>query len=179
MHFAQQNEFVGAYGTYSILHPLGYGTILKKIKGGAPVRSAVEQYNIHKLANGFESALLTIPKAYDLSSNDSYTMEHMIIGGTYIPSKDYKYFPTLISELNKFYGYMISHGYFPYKFTILYCPNNTFLLFDFSLFGSFSKGMVKFKHIRSPIHLMMAEHTYGLLSFLIVDEKIEEYAVEF
>ena len=180
MHFAQHNEFVGAYGTYSILHPLGYGKLLKKVKHGAPVRSAVEQYTIHKLANDFESDLLRIPKAHDLISPTSYTMEHIITGGTYIPSKDYKHFPSLITELNKFYGFMVLQGYFPYKFTILYnATNSNFILLDFSLFGDYSNGAVKLRHILSPIPFLIAERTYGLISFFVVQEKIDEYAVEF
>lgn len=185
LHFAQRNEFVGAHGLYSIIHPLGYGKILKKMKRGAPVRSAVEQYEIHCIANRFVSPILKIPKAYELFGTDSYSMEHILPHGEFIPFQHYKQFPGLMCELNRFFGYMVSEGYFPYKFTILYYPGDIFILLDFSLFGSYNNGMVKFKHRIRPVQLMVAEYMYGLLSFLIfeeksqiIQEKIEVYPVD-
>ena len=174
MHFIQRNEFVGAYGQYSIIHPLGYGKILKKVKRGAPVRSAFEQYEIQRLANGFVSSALCIPIAHELYSTDGYIMEHMPPGGVFIPSSSYKYFPTLIEEFNKFFCYMVHNGYFPYKFSILCYPDNTFVLLDFSQFGAVQRGLIKFKHIKCPIYLMLAEVHYGIMSFVTSQTNEEE-----
>jgi hypothetical protein len=166
IHFAQVNEFVGAIGQHSIIHPLGYGKVLKRIHRGAPVRSAVEQHMIHSIAADFSSPLIHIPKVYELIDTRSYTMEYLLPGGVLVSSENYVSFPSLIRELNKFFYHMFSNGYFPYNFTILYYPNNTFALFDFSEFGSVDNGLIQFKHLLHPIHLTLAEQTYGILRFI-------------
>jgi hypothetical protein len=191
MHCIQNNEFVGAYGKYSIIHPIGYGKILKKIKHGAPVRSAVEQYEIQRIANNFDSSMLYVPKVHEVCGADSYIMEHVPPGGVFIPSSSYKYFPSLIQEFNKFFGFMVYNGYFPYNFSLVYyTEHNKFVLFDVSQFGLVQRGLIKFKHIKYPIHLMVAEINYGLMSFVTssktndeqrvgASEKIEVCEVEF
>jgi hypothetical protein len=166
MHFAQVNEFVGAHGQFSVISPIGYEMILKKVRKGAPVRSATEQHTIHELAAQFCSPVLKIPRVYDLIDSKSYIMEHRP-PGNYVPSQAYKGHQILIQELVRFYQFMVNSGYYPFGFTILQHPDGTYSLFDFGQFGSVEKDHVKFKHLIKPIHNLLADRIYGILNFLL------------
>jgi hypothetical protein len=173
MHCAQSNEFVGAYGAHSIIHPIGYGTVLKTLRrtsGKLCVHSAAEQFQIHSIAAEFESGVLCIPKPYELIHNAAYTMEFILPGGVYLPPNRYKHFPPLIREFNKFFGHMYKAGYFPYKFSIIAYPENKFALFDFGNFGSVQNGIIKLRGLDFLMDLMEAEHRFGILSFLLDEE---------
>ena len=187
MHSSQVNEFVGAHGSNSIIHPMGYGRVCKTVRRSSRfIRSAVEQYEIHTIASTYESVMLRVPKVYELLNKDSYTMEHIYPGGVYIDPTNYKRVPNLIQEFNRFYGFMFYHGYFPFNFTLLGFPENTFVLLDFSQFGTVQNGRIKLKHINFPLHIWMAERCFGLYSFINneelssdTQEKIEVCAIEF
>jgi len=173
MHPAQQNEFVGAFGKNHVLSPLGYGIYLKTVVRGSPVRSAVEQFEIQRIAQEFDSPILYIPKVLKLISSTSYTMEQVYYG-TYLAPKHYRFSQALLKELVRFYFYMNERGYFPYGYTVLAFPGGQFVLFDVSQFGTVSGSQVYFKHIGRRLPILEAEIHYGLVQMLVEHpEKIE------
>ena len=177
MHFAQSNEFVGAVGAHSVIHPIGYGMVLKtnrRTGGKLLTRSAIEQFQIHSIAADFPSTILKIPKPHELINNSTYTMEFILPGGIYLPPNQYKHFPTLIHEFNRFFGFMFRAGFFPYKFTILAYPDNKFVLFDFGHFGTVQNNIIKLRHLKYTIDLAEAESRFGILSFLLEIRKDSE-----
>ena len=168
MYAAQQNEFLGVIGHNHVISPIGYGRVLKTVKRGASVRSATEQHAIHTIAAQYFSPILRIPRVYECVSNHTYVMEH-VPPGHFVSPTFYKNGELFLEELNRFFKYMLSEGYFPYNFTILYHEDHTFSLLDFSQFGTYANEFVKFKHLIHPIHLFEAERHFGILSFLLSD----------
>lgn len=166
MHPAQSNEFLGAIGQHHIISPIGYGKIVKTVRRGALVRSATEQHTIHSIAAQFLSPLILIPSVYEIVDRCSYIMAHMP-PGHYVRTELFKTNMEFLSELNRFYKYMMAEGYYPYNFTILYHTWGQFTLMDFSQFGTYQEGLVQFKHLKGPIDLFTAERHYGILSFIV------------
>lgn len=169
MYAAHSNEFVGAIGTNSILSPMGYESIVKTIrKGTSKVWSAQTQFDIHTIAYRFTSNIIKIPRPLELMNEKSYSMEH--IGCCiFVSPQFYKCNNEFFNELQQFYMYMVSEGYFPYNFTILCDQSGKFCLLDFSQFGTVSRGLVKFKHLSRPIEIFTADKMYGILSFVLAD----------
>lgn len=172
------NEFVTTYGKHSILTPLGYRKIQKTMRRGAKTQSVVTQFEIHTIALRFVSPVLKFPQLFELVDNRSYVMEHLI-DYTVMPSYLYRSNLYLIQELNRFYSYMISEGYFPCNFTLLLNKDGTYTMVDFSQFGYYQKGQVSLKHMKTHLSLFDADQAYGMLSFLLSEivyigsEKIE------
>lgn len=168
MHPAQVNPFVGARGLNHLISPIGYNLIQKNILRGSNVRSAVEQYEIHCQAYEFQSDVLKIPRPECLCGTYCYVME-AAPSGYYFDARNYRRDHAFLHELNRFYHHMISRGYYPHGFTCLDHTNGTYSLLDFSQFGSVQGGMIRFKHLASPINMLDAEKSYGLVSFLFPD----------
>ena len=171
MHAAQLNEFLGAIGQHHVISPIGYNKVVKSVRRGAPVRSAAEQHAIHTVAAQFFSPLISVPPVYDLINRNAYIMGH-IAPGHYVRPEIYKTNMNFLQELNRFYKYIISEGYYPYNYTVLYHDWGQFTLLDFSQFGTYQGGLVQFKHLKTPIDLFEAERHYGMLSFLVSTEII-------
>lgn len=142
---------------------------MKTVRRGAPVRSAAEQHTIHNIAAQFFSPLILIPRVYELLDARSYLMDH-VAPGHYVRTDIYKTNMNFIQELNRFYKYMIAEGYYPFNYTILYHETGQFTLMDFSQFGTYQGGAVRFKHLKQPIDLFEAERHYGMISFLVTAE---------
>jgi len=171
MHPAQSNEFVGAIGQHHVISPIGYSKVVKTIRRGAPVRSAVEQHSIHCIAAQFFSPLIVIPPVYELLDRCSYLMSH-IPPGRYVRTEIFKTDMKFLGELNSFYKFMMAEGYYPFNYTVLYHEWGQFSLIDFSQFGTYQDGLVQFKHLKSPISLFDAERHYGILSFVVTTELV-------
>lgn len=171
MHAAQLNEFLGAIGQHHVISPIGYNKVVKSVRRGAPVRSAAEQHAIHTVAAQFFSPILVIPPVFELLDNYSYVMYH-VPPGQYVRPSIFKSNMQFLSELNRFYKHMMAEGYYPFNYTILYHESGQLTLLDFSQFGTLNNGMIKFKHLTSPISLFDAERHYGILSFLVTTEEV-------
>jgi hypothetical protein len=174
MHAAQFNEFVGAIGHHHIISPIGYGKIMKTVVRGTPVRSATEQHAIHVIAAQFFSHILYVPRVYELVDQRSYVMAHLL-PGHYVSSEFYKTNMEFLKELNRFFKFMMAEGYYPFNFTILHHETGMYSLLDFSQFGTYHRGTVRFKHLLNPISLFDAERNYGILSFLVSHEMIIDH----
>jgi hypothetical protein len=167
-HATQLNPFVGARGLNHLISPIGYNLVHKIVGRGANVRSAREQYEIHTYAYEFKSDILKIPKPECLIDSNSYLMEH-VPQAYFLDPRAYRTDHPFLHELNRFYHHMISLGYYPHGFTVLNHTNGTYTLLDFSQFGSVQGGMIRFKHLLYPIHILEAEKSYGFVSFLFPD----------
>lgn len=136
------NEYVAVYGSHHIIEPIGYNIIHKIIKRLAPVRSAHEQYEIHKIATEFVSDVVKIPKVHDIVSKQSYTMEHLYDFAQVRPS-DYAKIPQLFVALLEFQQFMKDRGYWAYGYSVLVTWGK-FYVVDFSGFGAIDGHYVKF-----------------------------------
>lgn len=179
-HFSDsthQNEFIGTRGSFHLISPIGYNTVMKNSFSGSNARSALEQFEIHSFAAQFESAKLFIPKPIELVHYYAYTMEQ-IFDGVLIHPYYYKQHLHLLQELYRFYKHMEACGYFPYNYSIFLHQNKFYTLLDFSCFGTLSNGFVRFKHLSMPISILDAEKTYGFASLLMRDCALEEVESE-
>ncbi len=91
-------------------------------------------------------------------------MEH-IYEGVLLRSTKYYEYPDLMAALEGYIFYMIAEGYFPHGYSIFRLPDDTFVLLDFSRFGTVVDMAVRFKHYRSPIPMGLAHAMFGLVSF--------------
>ncbi len=106
-------------------------------------------------------------------------MQH-IYGGVLIRSSYYHEHPDLYDALEEYMNYMIDEGYFPYGYDIYRVYDGTYVLLDFSNFGTVSNMQVRFKKYKAPMYLGLAHAHFGLVSFgtfhdweLLSSEKIE------
>jgi hypothetical protein len=167
-----QNEFIGTHGSFHMISPVGYGQVVKNVLRGAHVRSAKEQFEIHSTAAQFTSAKLRIPRPLELVHCYAYAMEQ-IYDAVLVHPLLLKHYIDLLPELNRFYKHMEHNGYFPYNYSLFIHPDRTFSLLDFSCFGTLSLGYVRFKHLREPIPILLAETTYGFTSLLFADYEFD------
>ncbi len=134
--------------------------MIRKIrKRGARVRSAYDQYTIHCISYDFVSDVLKIPKPHSYDE-DSYVMDQFH-DACYIPERQYSTFPSLVVALLSYTQYMISNGYWPYKYSIFRCGAQFFLI-DMSRYGYIDSNRVKFP--KDPTAYTMDEATafYGM-----------------
>lgn len=151
-------EFTSVLGSSHLMMPIGYNQVRKMIISRF-VRSAVEQWEIHKLALLFESPLLYIPQLYNLESAGAYTMEQFYEGQLLAP-EDYYYNSFFMSELERFKRHMIECGYWPFGFKVFHDNRHgRYILIDFSRFGSIDRGRIRFPKIKQIFTLEEAEDT--------------------
>ena len=163
-------EYVAAYGSHHIIEPIGYNIVHKIIKRRAPVRSAPEQYDIHKIAEGFVSDIITIPKVHNLVSRQSYTMEH-IYDTVKVNPDDYMRIPNLFVALLEFQQFMTERGYWAYGYSVLATLDKYYLV-DFSGFGAIDGYYVKFPK-NATVHRLCDLQGYFELELPSKTEKIE------
>jgi hypothetical protein len=175
-------EFNSISGTNHLLQPLAYNRVRKIILQGRKVRSAVEQFTIHTFARDFRSSLIYFPEPYEVDGPRSYTMQ-MIIDGDVVKPADYFKHPALFFELARFKEFMMRQHFWPFGYNIIKYKA-VYILFDFSLFGTIERGLVKFPKIARRIPLAEAETAFqawaGVPSmlFLQMDEPIDKELLE-
>jgi hypothetical protein len=151
-------EFTSVLGSCHRLEPIGYNQVRKMVVSRF-VRSAVEQWEIHKLALLYESPLLHIPQLYNLESAGAYTMEQFYEGSILSP-EDYYFHSFFMSELERFKRHMVDCGYWPFGFKVFHDSRRArYTLIDFSRFGSIDRGRVRFPKIQKVFTLEEAEDT--------------------
>ena len=126
-----------------IIQPLAYNRLKKIRKLGAPVHSANEQYEIHKVAHEYPSNLIRIPKPHYVDGR-GYVMDVVYTLKSFIPHHKYCGFPELVAELVNFMNYMFQNGYWIHGFSIFQTIDLRFVLLDFSMFGHCQGNKVKF-----------------------------------
>lgn len=143
-----------------IIQPIAYNRIRKIRKRGARTRSAYDQYLIHCVVYDFVSDILKAPKPYEYDDN-SYVMDQ-IPDAQFVPERYYGKFPELVVALLSFSQYMISNGYWPYKYSIFRMNDRQFILIDVSLFGFIDSKKVKFPKNPTIYTLEEASLFYGI-----------------
>lgn len=141
-----------------ILQPLAYNQIKKIRKLGAPVHSAKDQYEIHKVAYEYPSNVLRIPTPRYVDGS-GYVMDTVYTLKTFIPHHRYCEFPELVAELVNFMNYMFQNGYWMYGFSVFQTIDSRFVLLDFSTCGHCDKNRVKFPK-DSHIYSLDEAHTF-------------------
>jgi hypothetical protein len=164
------NEYVAVYGSHHIIEPIGYNIVHKIIKQRALVRSAPEQYEIHKIAEEFTSDIMTIPKVYNLVSKQSYTMEY-IYDTVKVNPGDYMRTPNLFVALIEFQQFMMERGYWAHGYNVLAALGRYYLV-DFSGFGAIDGDYVKFPK-NATIHRLCDLQGYFELELPSESEKID------
>ena len=159
-------EFVSHVGSGHLIKPIGYHTVLKRCISGTQARSAKEQFEIHTISLQWATceSVLRFPQIGEMVDDYGYTMEH-IYGGVCIRPSTYCRYPGLLEAIEDYILYMIDEGYFPHGYTIFRVPDGTFVLLDFSHFGTVSNMQVRFKMYRGPISLGLAHAMFGAISF--------------
>jgi hypothetical protein len=170
-------EFTSVLGSCHLMIPIGYNQVRKMIISRF-VRSAVEQWEIHKLALLYESPLLYIPQLYNLETAGAYTMEQFY-DGKLLKDEDYYVHSFFMSELERFKRHMIACGYWPFGFKIFHDNRSgRYILIDFSRFGSIDRGRVRFPKIQKIFTLEEAEDTlwtyYPVTQPVVRDELLDD-----
>ena len=132
-------EFGSIFATQHTIEPIGYNEI-RKTRIGTNLRSAVEQFEIHCIAQEFQSDILRIPKPCRLESHRSYVMEH-IHDCVKIPSSMLSKIHDLDVELLRFKQWCMDRSLYPMFFSVLRSPSH-YILVDFSRFGVIDRGLV-------------------------------------
>jgi hypothetical protein len=153
------SAFRNVYGSHHIIVPYDHGFIIKKIYRHG-VRSACEQFEIHKLAADFIHPLLRAPRIGILINAKSYSMEQLFVYQKVHPIFIYAY-TQLKEALISYSDYMITCGYFPYGYSILF-SGSQFIITDFSKYGSIQYDRVYFKHLRTFMSLSEAQTKFGV-----------------
>jgi hypothetical protein len=156
-------QYKNIYGLRHVVYPHDKGYVVKRIlKSG--VRSATEQYEIHKIACDFKHELLRAPCVGELLDSKSYSMEQI-----YEYHKLHPFildmYPPLKEALRAYSDYMKSHGYFPYGYTIL-ISDLKFIIIDFSQYGSIQGDRVYFKHLKRILPLSVGQELYDTPSYM-------------
>jgi hypothetical protein len=133
-------EFGSISASRHTIEPIGYNELRKTTRIGTNVRSATEQYEIHCIAQEFQSDILRIPTPYRLESHRSYVMEH-VQDCTKLPSSSLSKLHELDLELLRFKQWCIDRYLFPMFFSILRSPSH-YILVDFSRFGVMDRGLI-------------------------------------
>ena len=156
-------EFLSVEGKNHIIEPVGYNIVRKRIKRGKMLRSAPEQFAIHKVASEFRSIDLCIPPPIVCESVYAYTMLQLYQGRIVPPTE---YFPrfNLYSDICNFKTFMLERGFMLRDFFIMEVFPNKFALLDFSRFGIVAGGKVRFPKDPETYTLLNAEIQFGLFN---------------
>jgi hypothetical protein len=154
-------EFLSVEGNNHIIEPIGYNMVRKRIKKGKMLRSAGEQYEIHRVATEFRSSCLCIPPPGVYESPTAYTMMQIYECRKISPDE---YFPRfdLYLDLCNFKNFMLERGFMPRDFFVMEVFPNKYTLLDFSRFGIIAGGQVRFPKDPRKYTLLDAEVAYGL-----------------
>jgi hypothetical protein len=168
-------EFTSIVGSQHTIEPIGYNQVRKKLRTDVRlvVRSIREQFLIHSLACDFQSPIILIPNPIRIETSKSYIMD-MIYHFAPLNPCEYTNDPELFEELIKFKNYMYIRGYFAAGFSILHHPSaRTYVLVDFSQFGSIDSNFVMFPKIPLKYTILEAESAYGLIGRDIVTQSFK------
>lgn len=164
-------DFKSKTGTHHLLIPIGYGEVQKIIMEKGDIHDAHTQYEIHTIAQKYNSNYLMIPKCISLTSHKSYTMK-IIYDAKVVPPHKWPNDSILFTELLKFYTFMMEAGYFPKQFTVLQNAHK-YCLIDFSHFGIIQKNKVYFPKNKHAYTIEEALDLYGLqLNITDVEEDL-------
>jgi len=155
-------QFRNIYGSHHIIYPHDGGQVIKRIVRRG-MRSAREQYEIHKIATDFKHPILRIPSISSMIDDKSYSMEQI-----YAYQKIHPILMCMNTVLKDgmvdYYNYMIKCGYFPYGHTILFTGLHIVII-DFSQYGTIQGERVYFKHIHDYVNLSDAQIQFGVESY--------------
>jgi len=123
-----------------ILSPDAYNIVYKRVKTGAPVLSATQQFTIQLVASQFVSDILYIPKPLSILDFYTYSMDMICDYKLINPDLLLDTLPVL-KEIIRFLNFMISNNYYVCGFHMLLDAQNRIALIDFSHVGIFSGNM--------------------------------------
>ena len=150
-----------------LIEPIGYTLLRKTVRRKAPVHSAAEQFRIHSVASTFESSMFHITPPHSLDKAYTYTMTEIddcIALTAEQSSMLITSVPEIKEELTRFKVHMITEGYFPRGFTLLYYQRGPyrFELIDFSLFGLAQGTLVRFPDFKWSYDFVQAELLFNM-----------------